>query len=64
MAVTDEIKAVAGDLENHRHWKSLVKFLIPIGYDYVKGEARRYYQHKNGRYYYRAVTEAEMHRRI
>ena len=63
MAVTDEIKRSAGDLEQYKQWRSWMPFLTPIGYAYSRdGEPRRYYIHKNGRYYYIAVTEAEMHR--
>ena len=64
MEVSDEIKAKAGNLENHKGWRSWMKFLTPIGCAYSRdGEPRRYYIHKNGGYYYRAITEAEMYRR-
>lgn len=63
MAVTEEIKANAGDLEMHPGWRSKLKYLKPIGYDYGKGnEPRRYYTDGAGRYYYRGVSEYEMHR--
>lgn len=62
MAVTDEIISMAGDLENYKQWKSWMPLLTFIGHAYVKGEPRCYYKHKNGRYYYRGCTEAEMHR--
>lgn len=64
MAVSDEIKANAGDLEQYPQWKSWMPMLTPIGYAYSRdGEPRRYYRHQDGRFYYKGVTEAEMHRR-
>lgn len=63
MAVTDEIVSVAGDLENNKFWRSRMANMKPIGYRYVKGEARRYYTDGRGGYYYRTVTEAEMHKK-
>lgn len=62
MAVTDAIVSAAGDLELYKQWKTWMPLLTKIGYRYVKGEARCYYRHKDGRYYYRTVAEAEMHR--
>lgn len=63
MAVTEEIKAKAGDLEMHPGWRSKLKYLKHIGYAYGKGnEPRRYYTDGAGRYYYRGVSEYEMHR--
>ena len=64
MAVTDEIKREAADLEQFRDWKIRLSRLIPIGYAYGRsGEPRRYYMNGSGQYYYREVTEAEMHSR-
>ena len=64
MAVTDEIKRNAGDLEQFSNWRTRLKQLTPIGYAYSSdNEPRRYYTDGNGRYYYRGVTESEMHRR-
>lgn len=63
MAVTEKMKSVAGDLELFPGWRSRLSSLTPIGYDYGKGnEPRRYYTDGAGRYYYRRVTESEMHR--
>ena len=63
MAVTDEIKAKAADLEQYPQWKSWMPLLTPIGYAYSKErEPRRYYRHQNGSFYYRGVTESEMFR--
>ena len=63
MAVSDEIKAKAGDLELLPGWRSKLRKLTPIGYDYGRNnEPRRYYTDGGGRYYYRGVTESEMHR--
>lgn len=64
MAVTDEIVEKAGNLELFKQWKTWMPKLKHIGYRYVKGEARSYYIHKeDGKYWYRTVSEAEMHRR-
>lgn len=63
MAVTDEIKRNAGDLEQFQNWRTRLRQLTPLGYAYHGGEARRYYTDGNGRFYYRGVTEAEMHSR-
>lgn len=64
MAVTDEIKSKAGDLEIFRDWKVRLRHLTPIGYAYSRdGEPRRYYTNGKGSYYYRTVTESEMHSR-
>lgn len=63
MAVTEEIEAKAGDLEMYPGWKRRLRFLTPIGYAYGKdNEPRRYYMDGDGGYYYRRVTESEMHR--
>lgn len=62
MAVTEEIMRQAGDIENYKNWRYLLSSMTPIGYAYRNGEPRRYYSDGNGRYYYRGVTEAEMHR--
>ena len=63
MAVSDEIKAKAGDLELLPGWRSKLRKLTPIDYDYGRdNEPRRYYTDGAGRYYYRGVTESEMHR--
>ena len=62
MAVTDEIVIVAADITLYSNWRIRVKDMTPIGDRYVKGEARRYYK-DGSRYYYRPITEAEMHRR-
>lgn len=63
MAVTDEIMKKAGDLELLPNWRSRISRLTPVGYAYGSGnEPRRYYTDGNGRYYYRGVTESEMHR--
>lgn len=66
MSETQELeiaKKTAGDLENCPWWRSRMPYLTPVGYSYVKGEARRYYKDRHGSYYYRRVTESEMHRR-
>lgn len=63
MAVSEEIKAKAGDLELHPGWRSRLRSLTRIGYAYGRGnEPRCYYTDGSGRYYYRGVTESEMHR--
>lgn len=63
MAITEEIKAKAGDLESYTGWRSKLRYLTPIGYAYGRGnEPRCYYTDGAGRYYYRGVTESEMHR--
>lgn len=63
MAVTEEIKKKAGDLELYPGWRSRLRHLTPIGYAYSRdNEPRRYYTDGEGRYYYRGVTESEMHR--
>lgn len=62
MAVTDEIVSKAGDMERYPQWRTWMKDMTKIGYRYVKGEPRCYYKFYNGDYYYRIVTEAEMHR--
>ena len=56
-------KTQAGDLELIPWWRSKLKELTTVGYSYVGNEPRRYYRARNGRYYYRRVTESEMHRR-
>lgn len=63
MAVSQIIIDKAGNLENNRYWRARMSSMKPIGYEYVKGEARRYYTDGRGGYYYRKVTESEMHRR-
>lgn len=63
MAVTDEIVNVAGDITLYKNWRVRVADMTRIGERYVKGEARRYYTDGRGGYYYRPITEAEMHRR-
>ena len=63
MAVTEEIKEKAGDITIFSNWKARLSTLTPIGYAYGKNnEPRRYYTNGAGRYYYREVTEYEMHR--
>lgn len=62
MVVTEEIMRNAGDITHHPNWKGRLKELTPIDYAYRNGEPRRYYTDEKGGYYYRAVTEAEMHR--
>lgn len=62
MAVTDEIVSVAGNMENYPQWKSWMKHMKKIGYRQINGEARCYYRFYNGSFFYRRVTEAEMHR--
>lgn len=62
MAVTEEIMRVAGDITLYPNWKARLRDLTPIGYAYRNGEPRRYYKDGDRRYYYRPVTEAEMHR--
>ena len=63
MAVTDEIKSNAADIEIFNNWKARLSSLTPIGYDYGRNnEPRRYYTDGSGRYYYRGVTEYEMHK--
>ena len=62
MAVSEEIKAKAGDITWHKNWRARISRMTPLGYDYVKGEARRYYSDGRGGYYYRPITETEMHR--
>ena len=63
MAVTDEIKSSAADIEIFNNWKARLSSLTPIGYAYGRNnEPRRYYTDGSGRYYYRGVTEYEMHR--
>lgn len=62
MAVAAIIKSNAGDIELHKNWKVRLASMTHIGYDYVNGEARRYYSDGRGGYYYRRVSEAEMHR--
>lgn len=63
MTVTEEIIRTAADLEQFKQWRMWMPRLKPLGYAYVKGEARRYYLHKDtGHYFYRTVSEAEMHR--
>ena len=63
MAVTEEIKAKAGDLEMQPGWRSRLRYLTRIGYAYGRdNEPRCYYTDGGGRYYYRGVTESEMHR--
>lgn len=62
MGVSEEIKSKAGDIELHKNWRVRLKSMTPVGYDYVNGEARRYYSEGRDRYYYRRVSESEMHR--
>lgn len=63
MAVTEEIMRKAGDLELLPNWRYRISQLTPIGYAYGKGnEPRRYYKDGRGSYYYREVSESEMHR--
>ena len=63
MSVSEEIKAKAGDLELYPGWRSRLKSLTPIGYDYGRdNEPRRYYSDGRGGYCFRRVTESEMHR--
>lgn len=62
MAVTDEIISKAGDITWQKNWRTRVAGMKRIGERYVKGEARRYYTDGRGGYYYRPITEAEMHR--
>lgn len=54
----------AQNIETFRNWRSWMPYMKPEpdGYRYVNGEARRYYRHVSGRYFYRRVTESEMHR--
>lgn len=63
MAVTDEIVSTSGDITWHKDWRRRIASMTPIGDRYVKGEARRYYSDGRGGYYYRPITEAQMHRR-
>lgn len=62
MAVTDEIVSTACDITWFKNWRVRIQGMTVVGHKYVKGEARRYYTDGNGRYYYRGITEAEMHR--
>lgn len=62
MAVTDEIVSVAGDVTWNKNWRYRIANMKRIGDRYVNGEARRYYSDGRGGYYYRQITEAEMHR--
>lgn len=62
MGVSAEIKATAGDIELYKNWRVRLRTMKPIAYDYVNGEARRYYSDGRGGYYYRRVSESEMHR--
>lgn len=63
MAVTEEIKAKAGDIEVFSNWRTRLSSMTPIGYAYGGNhEPRRYYTDGAGRYYYRGVTESEMYR--
>lgn len=52
----------AQDIESFRNWRSWMPYMEPKSYAYVNGEARHYYKHVSGRYFYRKVTESEMHR--
>lgn len=63
MAVTDEIVRVAGDITWNKNWRTRIAKMHRIGDRYVRGEARRFYTDGKGNYYYRPISEAEMHRR-
>lgn len=58
-----EAQKNAVELESMRWWKSLMPYLTVVGVLYNHGEPRRYYKGKNGRYYYRKITESEIYRR-
>ena len=62
MTVSDEIVSVAGDITWSKNWRTRIANMKRIGEKYVNGEARRYYTDGRGGYYYREITEAEMHR--
>lgn len=62
MVVTDEIVRVAGDITWNKNWRTRIARMKRVGERYVNGEARRYYTDGRGGYYYRPITEAEMHR--
>ena len=62
MAITDVIVSNAGDITNYKDWRRRVAGMTYIGDRYVRGKARRYYSDGNDRYYFRPITEAEMHR--
>ena len=62
MAVTDEIVKKASNLETLTNWKALMQYMTPIGCTYVNNEPRRYYRNRIGHYYYRVVSESEVHK--
>lgn len=58
----EKAKKEASNMENLLNWKSWMPYMTPIGYTYVNGEPRRYYRDKRGYYFYRVVSECELHR--
>lgn len=52
----------AVNVESLTNWKSWMKHMTPLGCDYVNGEPRRFYKDVRGYYYYRVVSESELHR--
>lgn len=62
MAVTEEIIKDACNLETLINWKGLMQYMTPIGCVYVNHEPRRYYKNRIGHYYYRVISESEMHK--
>ena len=62
MAVTDEIVKKARNLEALTNWKALIQYMTPLDYKYVNNEPRLYYINRIGHYYYRRVSESEVHK--
>ena len=59
MKATQEAK----NLENLINWRSWLPYLENLGCSYIDGKPRRFYKDKRGFYYYREVSEVELHRR-
>lgn len=65
MTATQELlnaQKEAKNVENLINWRSWMPYLTPLGCAYEKGEPRRYYKDARGYYYYRVVTESELHK--
>lgn len=58
----EKAKKDAVNLETLINWKSLMQYMTVLGCAMVNGEPRRFYKNRIGHYYYRVVSESELHR--